>query len=54
VRGVDGCFWGFAEGCLGWVASGAVNDYAQLWGDLGVFWGRMEIYAHRQFIAIFI
>jgi hypothetical protein len=35
---------------LGWVASGGVNDYAQLWLGLGV---RMGVYAQRQFVANF-
>ncbi len=34
--GVDCCFWGFAGGRLGGVASGSVNDYAQLWLGVGV------------------
>ena len=37
--GADCCFWRFAEGRLGGVASGGVNDYAQLWVGVGVGFG---------------
>jgi hypothetical protein len=41
--GADCCYWRFAEGRLGGVASGGVNDYAQLWFcfevGLGGLWG---------------
>jgi hypothetical protein len=44
--GADCCFWRFAEGRLGGVASGGVNDYAQLWLAVGVgLRGRMGVYA---------
>ena len=37
--GADCCFWRLAEGRWGWVASGGVNDYAQLWFGVGVVFG---------------
>ncbi len=49
LRGGDCCFWRVAERRLGWVASGGVNDYAQLWLGVGVglggLWGlRVKVF----------
>jgi hypothetical protein len=48
VRGLIVVFGGLPEGRLGGVASGGVNDYAQLWLGVGVgLRGRMGVYAQR-------
>jgi hypothetical protein len=45
--GADCCFWRFAEERLGGVASGGVNDYAQLWLGVGVGLGRASGFTRK-------
>jgi hypothetical protein len=50
VRGLIVVFGGLPEVRLGEVASGGVNDYAQLWLVLG---GSIRVCAQSRFIANF-
>jgi hypothetical protein len=43
-------FGGLPEGRLGWVASGGVNDYAQLWLGLGVGFGGALGYTRKNIL----
>ena len=52
MRAVIVVFGGLPEGLLGGVASGGVNDYAQLWLVLGGgFGGRIGVYTQKRFVA---
>jgi hypothetical protein len=55
VRGVIVVFGGLPVGRFGWVASGGLNDYAQLWLGFGVgFSGCIGVYTQRWLVANFL
>ena len=47
MRGLIVVFGGLPEGRLGGVASGGVNDYAQLWLGVGVGLGRASGFTRK-------